>query len=375
MRKRIWIYRVCAWAAVMAAVNAAVVMGQSPGRYAQQAPDAMRELSFAQIQSCARGTAAVVLTKEGITFQRFRPELLEYYAKKGETSAVRSLCPAGVALRFVSDTRRIEVDAVIEPDTPAAAGQIDLLYDGVHVGAFRAQDKKGSVAAAVVLTGAAGQERTIELYLSHYSHCAIKAVRIQKGARFAAAPARGVLLALGDSITQGGGAYGPAQAAAHIAARTLGLDVHNGGIGGYYFDAGSLLYPIAETPALILVAYGTNDWNAGREAANARVFLKRLRVLWPEVKVVVLEPLYRFSPDTDGDGAVNKAGITLADYRRELREIVAEFDNMVCISAGLLLGPDASLFSDGVHPSPAGHLLYGQNLARILSEYRPLEKN
>ena len=88
------------------------------------------------------------------------------------------------------------------------------------------------------------------------------------------------LVFIGDSITQGMDARGPASAYAVQLARVLDVELLNQGVGGHIFDLDALDDELPYHPDIITIAYGTNDWSRDttREEISSRVerYLTRL---------------------------------------------------------------------------------------------------
>ncbi|MFW6457502.1 MAG: SGNH/GDSL hydrolase family protein, partial [Planctomycetota bacterium] len=147
--------------------------------------------------------------------------------------------------------------------------------------------------------------------------------------------------------------------------------IHNAGVGGDIFNVNNLADPIIQSPRQITVAYGINDFHHGRDATPADSYLQRLRELYPDIPVTVLEPIWAAREGLDHHPQPNESGITLPRYRQQLRDIVADFDSMRCVASNQLLPDLDSFVPDGIHPSTVGHQVMGQNLHKILSRETP----
>ena len=202
--------------------------------------------------------------------------------------------------------------------------------------------------------------RTVLLYLPHCRQAGLVSLALDDGATVMPR-IQPVMLALGDSITQGMESPYPSLTWPAVAARRLGMDVHNAGIGGHFFEAAALPEQPVKEPTLITVAYGTNDWNIGWDVAHARTYLARLRELYPATPLAVLEPIW-----WEGHEEQAHHGCTFAAYREELRAIALAFHPDYLLPMSALLPPGPCLLADGVHPSAAGHVVMGENVALLL---------
>lgn len=326
----------------------------------------MRRLKFSEIHDCARGVSGVV-EKEGqkICFERFDPPTREYYRGLSEDKLDRALCTAGVVLAFQTDSAHLgitlELDLRVRPRS-----FVDIYVDGIFAASPGSEEVIDHMEECLALPGGRAEPRPVEIHLPHCRRASLVSVEIDDDAVFAPAPARPVLLALGDSITQGMNAAHPSLVYPAVMARALGMDLYNQGVGGHKFDAAGLCSRPVDNPALITVAYGINDWNAGEPSANAKPWLERLREWYPLTPVAVFEPVWASRDGMDVHPHKNAQGVTLAEYRRELAQIVVSVPNIFLVPMQELLPPVEAFLSDGVHPSQDGHFVYGMNAARLL---------
>jgi len=325
----------------------------------------MRTLSHEEIRACARGCFAVETEDGAAVFRRFPPQTLAHYETRSEGAKIRAHCPAGVVLDFRTNSDRIEIRARVGAGARTTVF-FNLLADGVFAAVLGANEP-GETVEGVLPCPHAGpaRERHLRLYLPHMRFVALASVALSDNASFAPSPPAPLLLALGDSITQGMSCLHPALAYPMVAARALGMDLLNQGVGGHVFDAAGLAETPVADPALVTVAYGTNDWSGGRDPETARAYLARLRGLYPETPVAVLEPIFRVGAD-DPEPPMNPRGLTLAASRALLRTVISDFPGMRCLRYEDLLPAGPSFLPDKVHPDTAGHAVYGMNLARLL---------
>ncbi|MHB9024252.1 MAG: SGNH/GDSL hydrolase family protein [Armatimonadota bacterium] len=324
----------------------------------------MRTLNENEIMSCARGALQARQTELGLLPLRFTDAELAYYEGLSEAASVRAHCPAGIALDFFTNSDVVEIEAGIGAAARLSAF-FDVYVDGVFVGSIGAAQPGETVKGAVRWTAPADRPSRVTIYLPHMRVTGLKRVALAEGSSFTPAPPERLLLALGDSITQGMEAPNPSLAFPTVAARALGLFAHNCGIGGQRFDASALPERALDDPAQIIVAYGANDWWYGDSADTAGPYLARLRELYPQTRIAVLEPIW--SVPGDGDGSPPESACeAFADYRRSLAAVVNEYPGIECIPSERLLPPAPAFVPDGLHPDDAGHVVYGLNLARLL---------
>ncbi|MHB9025467.1 MAG: SGNH/GDSL hydrolase family protein [Armatimonadota bacterium] len=328
----------------------------------------MRELHNEEIIAGARGAYEVRETAQGLDLRRFPQSAMDYY-EQADHYRQCSQCHPGVRLEALTDSGSLTLATEMRLIYPLSLC-IDLYVDGVFTGFLRTEDSMemrypaGETFGGTLRWEQTGRPRRVTLYFPHLASIYLTGVQIDDGASWDSLPEEPILLALGDSNTQGGTSAFPSLIYSAVAARQLGLSLHNRGIGGMVFDAASLPErPLAGQPRLITVAYGINDWNGNRDVAEARAYLARLRELYPDTSVAVLAPVFSRWDSEPGAPRKNERGLTLHEYRAALADIVRGFPGMRHITTGNLIPPDPGLIFDTVHPSTAGHLCYGMNLA------------
>ena len=329
----------------------------------------MRELSEDEILACLRGASRLERKDGGLLPVRFATSALAYYSAEGEARRIRALCPAGVSIEFIAGAGPLRVSAAIEIGGAARPFAFaDLYVDGEPAGTIGSERPGRFIEGGIVIRPSPrGSKRRLSLYLPHCRVASIVRIAVDDGGSFEPAPRRRLLLALGDSITQGMTALHPGSAYPAVAARALGMDLYDCGVGGHVFDAASIPDRPAENPALITVAYGTNDWSRGSDGAAIRPYLFRLRELYPTVPVFVLSVLWRPDADRPPDGAAalprNAAGLTLDEYRARLAAAATSLPGVAFVPQESLLPTSSEYLFDDIHPNDDGHILMGKNLA------------
>lgn len=325
----------------------------------------MKNIPLSLIAAAARGVVSTEVTGNGLRLERFDPATLAYYEKRSADRLARALCTAGVTLAFRTDGDRLRVSLDLKTRVRPYSF-IDLYVDGLFVASSGSVDTPDAIEADFALPGTPGRVRAVELHMTHGRQSLIRSLALPAGAHFDPEPPRPLLLAFGDSITQGMNAHHPSLTYATVMARTLGMTLLNQGVGGHVFDVGGLRGLPHAAPDLITVAYGINDWNTGSDAAPVRPWLRQVRDWYPRTPLVVFEPIWAGGDGMDVRPAAKASGLTLAEYRQQLADIVRELPGVVLVPAPALLPPVAAFLSDGLHPNDAGHAVYGWNAAHAL---------
>ena len=326
----------------------------------------MRDLPLPLIAGAARGVVSTAVTGDVLRLERFDAATLAYYQALSVARHDRALCTAGVTLAFGTDGDRLRVSLDLKTRVRPYSF-VDLYVDGLFVASAGSVDAPDAIEAAFTLPGTPGRMRAVELHLTHGRQALIRSLALPAGARFEPAPPRPLLLAFGDSITQGMNAHHPSLAYAAVMARTLGMTLLNQGVGGHVFDVGGLRGRPHPAPGLITVAYGINDWNAGGDAGPARPWLRQVRDWYPQTPLAVFEPIWAGAEGMDVRPESKGAGLTLAAYRKQLAGIVRDLTGVALVPATALLPPVEAFLSDGLHPNDAGHAVFGWNAARLPS--------
>lgn len=325
----------------------------------------MSHLSKADIRSALKGCVAIEEGGGALRFQRMPAATLAWYRNRSEAARVRAESPAGVVLDLVSDTATIALEAKLEPGARGYAW-IDLYCDGLFVATAGAADPQDRLQAEFTVPGAApGKKRRLQLYFPQTKVLALRSLSLGDGCCWEPAPPRPLLLALGDSITQGMDCRHPSLTYLMTAARLLDMDVLSQAVGGHVFLAESLPEKPVDAVDHILVAFGTNDWSGSRDPVEARRYLEQVRRFYPDTPMTVLEPLWR-EREEGAQPRRNDQGLTLEDYRGRLRDLVAPFARTSLLPREALLPAEPRFLADGLHPNTEGHLIYGQNVAAAL---------
>jgi len=173
-------------------------------------------------------------------------------------------------------------------------------------------------------------------------------------------------LSIGDSITQGMDAAGPASAYVIQLARLMDAELLNLGVGGHIFDLDAMDDDLPYTPDIVTVAYGTNDWTReftrGQIADTTTQYLSRLlNTVAKSAKVYVLTPLWR------AIGEEVKPGGTLLEFSEAIATAASEVKGITVIDGTRLVPHRMDIMPDGTHPNDEGFLHYALNLHKAIS--------
>ena len=326
-----------------------------------------------QLAPFIRGAVRLDEQADGLIVpQRFFPEQMEHLDEIGRHR--RAVATAGVVLDFVTNGTEVSLDCrvmrALDKDHPLyaevmgggnAGGRpygmaeegnldgIDLVVDGRLVATVAPVD--GTLLFA--FQNQLHEELEVRIYLPSIMCVAVGNLRTNGTLK--PVPARGYLLALGDSITQGFVCGRPSAGYPAQIASTLGLDLVNQAVAGHVFDEdalGSFSLWRGDQPEVIVVAYGTNDWARKRSLGDiegaAVAYLDRLSWYFPKTPIYVLSPLWRAD-----EHEPMPCGQPLTWMHQMLGRVCSRHGNMHVIDGYHGIPKDQTLFADGrLHPGP-----------------------
>jgi lysophospholipase L1-like esterase len=306
------------------------------------------------------GVLRVIRDEQGVRFARLTPTQLAC-AEQMPAWGIRARCCAGATLELRTDSPYLDIRFAILSSCRQFFG-IDVEIDGVVSHAVRVDEHK-AVYEGRLFDLPDRKVRQVRVYLPYTVEIRLERIGLAEGATVEPLPPRArTLLALGDSITQGMEARSPMASYPVQLARLLDAELLNQGVGGHVFDANMLDPEMALQPDVVTVAYGTNDWYAGKglrqTEADVREYLAKLRSIWPaeRTKVVVISPIWRVC------GLEKKNEADLLECSRVILETARQCADVMTID-GLTLVPNQPWYlADGTHPDDAGFLHYALNL-------------
>lgn len=278
--------------------------------------------------------------------------------------------PSGVRIRLVSDTRRIVMEVAPEQKNRR---WFDLVVDSELVGRVELEPEETCVA----FDDLPGGQKTLELWLNHmYTPVMVRQLAIDDGASWASASDEGKpkLLFYGSSISHGRQAAGPTESWPVGAARLVGAEPINLGLGGACILHPTVARFIRDAPVDLLsfclginVTSGRTHNERGFHAATVG-FIQIVREKHPDTPLAIQSPIFCRPFEEEND----KTTFSLKRCREILAEIVETFhahgDTRIFYTDGLeLLGADdEALLFDGIHPDAEGHPLMSQRYAQIV---------
>lgn len=327
------------------------------------------KLDIHQIAAVTLGAAQVTEDNGRIWFDRFTPA-------EGEIARTMGLsrCTAGIQLSFITDASCLRLAVHTEEALPIRSYfSFDVFENGMLLGHIRNFSDEDALCIYperdFPLGSFSGEfplqfgESRVDIYFPHSVVGAIEEMELVDATFLTPVKKSRVLLAYGDSITQGFDALHSSRTYAARLAEFLDAELINKGIGGAVFLP-ALAAAGTQSATHVLIAYGTNDWDLCTEAEfrrNTADFLRTVARSHPEARKTVITPIWRLD-----HGKTTALG-RFPDAEKIIREECAAVAGIEVISGWELVPHEASFFGDGrVHPNDEGFRLYFENLATRL---------
>lgn len=286
-----------------------------------------------------------------------------------------SLAPAGVRLRFRTDTINLGISATtgtykLAYSPPIALIGMDVYSDGRYLGSALPDDKM--VLEKMFALGAEKVMHDVEIYLPIGAPTVVKEITLDAGAKLETAAAYShekPIVYYGSSITQGAQASNPGVAFPCFVGRWLNMDFVNLGFSGNGLGEPALARAVAEIPAAVYVVdYWANPPPEVYEKTFPE-FISIIRAKHPDTPIVVTGPYYNPS---------EVFGSRMGQYQLEKRKLIPRLveekqkagDKNIHYVDGLsLISPDqADALSDARHANSYGMFLFARGLEPVLRE-------
>jgi len=260
---------------------------------------------------------------------------------------------AGITLDFISDAKVFKICFAQTEYTKDSTDRIhyfDLYVNGKLGESYKTDNE--------IVYHASGEKQAFTLYFPSYAFPIISSVELEEATVFLPRKKPVDILFLGDSITQGALAVHPSNSYVMRVARGLDIGILNQGNSGFVYDEGTL--ETVCSPKIVVTAFGINDFTRKQIdsiESDTTKYLKKLRGLYPESKIVSILPLW-----TVWDGADEHFKSAERACLKNLYETYSDY----VIDGHRLVPHDEMYFADQVHPNDEGFAFYGENLAKEL---------
>lgn len=335
------------------------------------------KLNFEQIKSITLGAVRINEQADGIHFFRFTKEQEDLTLTRDDSA--KAFATSGVKLRFRTDSKNLLMKVHTTPQGTRTYFAVDVFVNGKMIGSIQNYDEKELPRRYVAAQLPNGEfegtfqlgegDKEVYIHLPWNMKTVIKELSLDDGASLTPVKPEKKLLCYGDSITQGYDALHPSRRYAAQVADFLGMEEFNRGIGSEKFCAAFGAMKDDFTPALITVAYGTNDWrNKTWEEFNqeCRGFFVNLTAAYPNTPILAITPIWR---------TLQMRQNFLCGPFRGIHEAICKHTAdlpTVTVADGYGFVPQFSdYFGDlTLHPNGAGYDRYFEGLKPYLEKYR-----
>lgn len=288
----------------------------------------------------------------------YSKEQFNYFASSDRGWNMRSHFSCGIRMEFKTDATALSFDYRIN-DAWSQDNTLDAYCDGFAVAVHRISgDGKGHVD----FTLPAG-EKMVTVYFPSDCRFEIKSVTIN-GTYKSVKDKGEKLLIIGDSISQGYGTFMSGATYINALQRRTGYTILNQGIGGYRYDAGSVMPIEGFDPDKILVSLGTNYYDSPNYDYESDVirFYEKLHEVYGDRPVISVTPYWRCQENFDSDRLNWCIGI----IKREC----AKYPNISVIEGYSILPHIDEVFCDGLHPNAYGASIIAETLASFMKKIK-----
>lgn len=327
------------------------------------------ELNAETIKIISQGVADVVFDDGCYSFLRFNKKEADVIGSENVYHT------AGVQMEFNTDGDSLYLKVYTIPTQIRSYFSFDIFKNGKFIGSIKnisESERVGSYATAKYLSGSFEEtfplskgEKTVRIVFPHSVAAKIEKFEINGASFITPVKKNKILVAYGDSITQGYDSVHPSNTYAMRLAEALGAELFNKGIGGSQFPPSLADVPDGLKPDWVTVAYGTNDWkNVTSDifSNKADSFLEALINKYSNAPIYVISPIWRkdYKDDTEFGEFLSIGEI--------LKEICQKYNRVKFVSGFDLVPHDEKFFGDlALHPNDTGFEYYLNNLIKYIN--------
>ncbi|MBR3933367.1 MAG: SGNH/GDSL hydrolase family protein [Clostridia bacterium] len=284
---------------------------------------------------------------------------------------------AGVILEFKTDATKLNLTVNTELSMDIRSFfAFDIICNEKYVGSvknFEDTEMKDNFGFKKFETGVysgefdLGQsEKTVKIVMPHTLIGTIKYLELADATYVEPCRKDKILIAYGDSITQGYDGQHPSRTYAYSLGQYLNAEVYNKAIGGLVFEYKRVECSLHQKADYVSVAMGTNDWTVHTSEQirqDVADFIKAISYKYPDAVKFVITPIWRASYKEE------KIGGTFEDMSKIITEECERYPDIKVIQGINLVEHSPKYFGDGgLHPNDEGFNLYSKNLAGELSK-------
>lgn len=319
------------------------------------------------IKSITMG-AEKIISEDGVyKFFRFTEE------EAKTTDNINLLYTAGVQMEFKTDGTKLKlsVNTKHKGDIRSLFA-FDVFVDENHIGSiqnFKDEECIGNFAEKEYPLGRYSEEfslgcgeKIVRIVFPYSVIAEMEEIKMPDATFVFPVKREKMIVAYGDSITQGYDAEHPSKTYAMRLAESFNAEIVNKGLGGETFSLKMPAVKNAKKPDFVIVSYGTNDWWVNDKETvrqNAVEFLDNIEKNYPDTKIFVITPIWRKNFKD-----IREFG-EFSEVEALLKEICKNRKNVKVISGFDFVPMDENLLGDlRIHPNDKGFEYYFENLVK-----------
>lgn len=334
-------------------------------------------LDLKQIKAISTGAVRVWEDNEGIKLCRFTEEQVQAYVGTEEYFPCRCLTNAGMKFAFKTNSKKLFIKMKVIHQHARRYFSLDVTVNGKPVGYIDnfadAEDINEYIHTPFLRENYEKEfdlgegEKRVYVYLPWSLQAVFEEVSLDEGSFIEPLKEDKLLLAFGDSITQGYDAMRPSNRHITQLAAALGADELNKAIGGDCFFPKLAGIKEGINPDYITVAYGTNDWvKRDRDTflKNSKLFYSALSQNYPQAKIFAITPIWR--ADYEKQREIGPFEI----IEQGIREAVLGLENVTLLNGLSFIPEETKYYADGhLHPNDEGFAHYFKNLSATIQQH------
>ena len=254
------------------------------------------ELTLEQIKAVTTGTEKIAFENGKYHFFRFNNREAEVIDHPYVFS------PAGIQMNFRTDGRTLKLKVHVQKSIDIRSyfafdifvnnkllDTIQNLSDKECIGNYADKDYQLGNFCGTFELGKG--EKDVKILFPHSVTTQIEKIEIENATYITPVRKKKTIVFYGDSITQGFDSLHPSESYASRLAEALDAELINKAIGGAMFNPKLAELPSEIKADYVVVAYGTNDWNAVNLDSfreNAKGFLQGIKKNYPKTPMFVI---------------------------------------------------------------------------------------
>ena len=309
----------------------------------------LKGLSYTEIRAITVGSPYIVEKADGLYFYKSTESQMA-------ASTSNTVNSTGVRLDF-------ETDSSMFAFTSSQKSKIEVYINGVLTATSYSD-------TYVKELDTSNKMNRVTLFLPSHGLGNISSLSLDEGSSCTRHGFDTTFLFVGDSITQGWNSGVDSLAFAPTVSMHYNAESIIFGVGGAKFNADFLgdKYDSSFSPEVIIVAYGTNDWQANITESqlrnNMKAVLDKLKAWYPDAQIVGISPIWRSDFEAAKFSGYN---MTFTKAREVIADVYSDY-GITCIDGYDMVSHESSKYADDVHPNKDGFIEYSENLIAELDK-------